>query len=140
MPTIGVAKNLFSLEHYFDQTEPDPKSFRNSMKKKMNDELLKPGDSVELLHPMDKSLSGLALRVSKNAVRPCFISIGHKISLAKSKALTLRTSKFKTPEPTRLADIEGREYIRINFVDNNEKHTSGLRASPLKQGKEDCIA
>ena len=120
MPTIGVAKNLFSLENYFQGMELNPKESREIFKQKMTQELVKPGDGIELLHPEDNSLLGLALKVSENADKPIFISIGHKMSLARAKAITLRTSNYKNPEPTRLADIFGREYIRKNFIEKKE--------------------
>ena len=125
LPTIGVAKNLFSLEHYFEQDLHNPKECRDSLKKQIAEKLIQPGDSIELLHPEDKSLLGLALKVSEKATKPCFISVGHKISLGRARAITLRTSKYKNPDPTRMADMLGREYIRTKLKPNTENSEKG---------------
>jgi deoxyribonuclease V len=49
---------------------------------------------------------GLALR-TRDAVKPLFISIGHRIDLPSAAKLALAcVSKYRIPEPTRQADIE----------------------------------
>jgi len=40
---------------------------------------------------------------TKDGKKPVFVSVGHRISLKTSIELVLRTSKFRIPEPTRLA-------------------------------------
>jgi deoxyribonuclease V len=49
---------------------------------------------------------GLVLRTKANT-RPLFISIGNKVDLASAAALAMACcTKYRIPEPTRLADIE----------------------------------
>ncbi len=40
---------------------------------------------------------------TKDRTQPIFVSVGHRISLKTSIDLVLRTSKYRVPEPTRLA-------------------------------------
>jgi deoxyribonuclease V len=48
---------------------------------------------------------GCVLR-TRDGVRPVYVSIGHRMTLARARALVLRCSeRFRVPEPTRLADI-----------------------------------
>jgi deoxyribonuclease V len=60
-----------------------------------------PGASAPLVH--DGDLVGRVLRTRQGA-KPLYISVGHKITLARAVRLTLRCcTKFRLPEPTRLA-------------------------------------
>ena len=111
VPTLGVAKNYYSLEtHFSDPGEMTAKKSREDLLEHFKD--LEPGQELLLKHPKDDSVCGLALRGSAKATKPVFVSVGHKISLLKAKNLTLRTTKHKVPEPIRQADIIGREQIR----------------------------
>ena len=113
LPTIGVAKNIFCLNaYYYDNMEP--KEYRDKIKIEENEKLVKSGDFLDFTHPEDSCIVGSALKIKENS-RPCYVSIGHKISLAKSREISLRTSNYKIPEPTRQADLLGREYIRNTF-------------------------
>ncbi|MCL4179410.1 MAG: deoxyribonuclease V [Verrucomicrobia bacterium] len=50
-------------------------------------------------------LLGCVVR-TRDGIRPVYVSIGHRISLARARWLVLRCSgRFRLPEPTRLADI-----------------------------------
>ena len=40
---------------------------------------------------------------TKDNTQPVFVSVGHRISLKTAVELVLKTSKFRIPEPTRLA-------------------------------------
>lgn len=50
----------------------------------------------------DGEIIGAALR-TKNETKPIFVSIGHKVSLISAIKFTLSVSKFRIPEPTRIA-------------------------------------
>jgi deoxyribonuclease V len=82
LPTIGVAKSRLIGRH----DEPGPGR----------------GDTAPL---EDKGeLIGAVLR-TRRGVRPLWISVGHKVSLATAVALVGRlTTRYRLPEPTRLAD------------------------------------
>lgn len=51
---------------------------------------------------LNKIIVGKALKTKKN-VKPIYVSIGHKISLESAVNITLNFSKYRIPEPTRLA-------------------------------------
>ncbi|GAB6077883.1 endonuclease V [Hydrogenobaculum acidophilum] len=51
---------------------------------------------------LDDKIIGKAVKTKKN-VKPVFVSIGHKISLESAVNIALRFSKYRIPEPTRLA-------------------------------------
>ncbi|MFQ6069594.1 MAG: endonuclease V [Candidatus Aminicenantales bacterium] len=54
---------------------------------------------------------GVCLR-TRGGVKPVFISPGHKIDFEKSRYLALRLSKFRVPEPIRLAHSFSREMFK----------------------------
>mgnify|MGYP001772473565 CR=1 FL=1 len=51
---------------------------------------------------LDNIIVGKALKTKKN-VKPIYVSIGHKISLESAVNITLHFSKYRIPEPTRIA-------------------------------------
>lgn len=82
IPTIGVAKSLLIGNH-----EPLP---------------LEKGSWIPLID-QDETI-GIVLR-SRTNVKPLYVSIGHKVSLASAREYTLQClSKYRLPETTRLAD------------------------------------
>ncbi|HHP7231882.1 MAG TPA: deoxyribonuclease V [Xenococcaceae cyanobacterium] len=82
IPTIGVAKSLLIGKH-----EPLP---------------LEKGSWTPLID-QDETI-GIVLR-SRTNVKPLYVSIGHKVSLASAREYTLQClSKYRLPETTRLAD------------------------------------
>jgi deoxyribonuclease V len=86
LPTIGVAKSRLIGRH--DEPGPDK------------------GDWVPLLHGDggNEETIGAVLR-SRAGVKPLYVSIGHRVSLASAIELVLRaTPRFRLPETTRLAD------------------------------------
>lgn len=83
-PTIGCAKSL--LVGSYDEPAPLRGAFN-------------------YLYDAKKHVIGAALR-TRDRVQPVFVSIGHRISLARAIALTLACGKgCRIPEPTRQADL-----------------------------------
>lgn len=101
---IGVAKKLFQV----DGLEKD----ENHQKK--IEGLLSGGDTFPLQGNSGKIL-GMALRSCNSTKNPIYVSQGHKISLESAVTLVHRCCKHRVPEPVRLADINSREYLRVNF-------------------------
>jgi deoxyribonuclease V len=84
VPGVGVAKSRFI------GTYDEPGS-----RKGCSSPLMDEGEQI-----------GLVLR-TQTAVRPIFISIGHRVDLESAAKLALAcTTRFRIPEPTRQADIE----------------------------------
>ncbi|MBT2677344.1 endonuclease V [Streptomyces sp. ISL-14] len=82
LPTIGVAKNPFT----FTYDDPAPER----------------GASAPLMAGDEEV--GRALR-TRNAVKPVFVSVGHRVSLDNACAHTLAlTPEYRLPETTRRAD------------------------------------
>ncbi|MFI2758646.1 endonuclease V [Streptomyces echinatus] len=90
LPAIGVAKNPFT----FTYDEPAPAR----------------GSSAPLLAGAEEV--GRALR-TRDGVKPVFVSVGHRVSLAGALAHTLAlTPRFRLPETTRRADALCRQALR----------------------------
>ena len=82
MPTIGVAKSRLCGQHH----EVGPKR----------------GSKVQLRH--DDKIIGAVVRTRDN-VKPLYISVGHRITLAEAVHWTLACGRgVRLPQPTRLAD------------------------------------
>jgi deoxyinosine 3'endonuclease (endonuclease V) len=105
-PTIGIAKQLFQVDG-LEKNE----QFKNEIKEKLK----KKGDYIELKSNNEsKDLLGLCFRSTSE--NPIYVSIGHKISWKTCiLLLNLIITKYRIPEPTRLADLRTREYIRVNI-------------------------
>ncbi|MCC9705835.1 endonuclease V [Streptomyces sp. MNU76] len=90
LPTIGVAKNPFTF------TYDDPGAAR--------------GSASPLLAGTEEV--GRALR-TRDAVKPVFVSVGHRVDLDNACAHTLAlTPSYRLPETTRRADSLCREALR----------------------------
>jgi deoxyribonuclease V len=88
VPTIGIAKSRLIGSYQ------EPGIERGSWSK-----LVDRGETV-----------GAVLR-TRSAVRPVFVSIGHRISLKSAINLVLRcTGHFRLPEPIRVADALSRQH------------------------------
>ncbi len=113
-PTIGIAKQLFQIDG-LEKNE----QFKADIKEKLKIK----GDFIELKSNNDsKDLLGLCYRTC--AENPIYVSIGHKISWKTCLLLVnLITTKYRIPEPTRIADIRTREYIRVNIEGQNMKQS-----------------
>ncbi|MFD9909610.1 endonuclease V [Streptomyces sp. NPDC059063] len=89
-PTIGVAKNPFTFSY------EAPGAVRGSVAP-----LLDGAEEV-----------GSAVR-TRSGVKPVFVSVGHRVSLATARAQTLHlTPRYRLPETTRHADATCREALR----------------------------
>ncbi|MET8569306.1 endonuclease V [Streptomyces sp. NPDC004783] len=90
LPTIGVAKNPFTFTH------ADPAAPRGSTSPLLDGE----------------EVVGRALR-TRDAVKPVFVSVGHRVSLDNACAHTLAlTPAYRLPETTRRADGLCRRALR----------------------------
>ncbi|MDF3148193.1 MULTISPECIES: endonuclease V [unclassified Streptomyces] len=90
LPTIGVAKNPFT----FSYDDPAPQR----------------GSSAPLMAGEEEI--GRALR-TRDAVKPVFVSVGHRVSLTNACAHTLAlTPEFRLPETTRRADSLCRQALK----------------------------
>ncbi len=78
--SVGVAKS--KLFGYYKEPPPDRGSY-------------------SYLRYRDR-IVGAVVR-TKDRVSPVFVSVGHRISLKTAVSLVLKTSKYRIPEPTRLA-------------------------------------
>lgn len=117
LPTIGVAKNLFFLQHQSKDESNSTSEIRSLHRKECQEKLKALGDHFDI--PASDGTNetlGIALRTSKEAGNPVYVSIGHKISLECCKDVVLKCSSYRIPEPTRQADIKSREFIRKNIV------------------------
>lgn len=83
LPTIGCAKNI--LYGSYDRNKLA--KFRSSY--------------VEIKNEFNETI-GFALRTKDN-VREIFVSVGHKVSLNTAKEIVLKISKYRIPEPLRIA-------------------------------------
>ncbi|RKZ25208.1 endonuclease V [bacterium] len=90
VPVIGCAKNLLVGEY-----EP-------------------PGEERGSWSPVfyKGKKVGEAVR-TRDGVKPVFVSPGHRIDFEASRRIVLKTSKYRIPEPLRLADIESKKKKRI---------------------------
>ena len=73
--------------------------------------LKSPGDFFDIVDEKGDVL-GAALKTVQKSTKPIYVSIGHKIDLPTACRLVTKCSKYREPEPTRLADIISREVIR----------------------------
>lgn len=90
IPTIGCAKNA-----YFPYEEPD--KFRGAF----------------TVYRDRKGLKvGYCLR-TKTGVKPVFVSPGHRVSFEDSLFLTLEFSRYRLPEPLRLAHFLARQAFKF---------------------------
>lgn len=108
MPTVGVAKKIYLLDDDEDQEDGGQKRARH--KKRVHDQLLKAGDFFDVLQK-DGSTVGITLRTTDKGTNPVYVSIGHKVSLDQAKQLAIKCSLHKIPEPTRQADLIGRQHV-----------------------------
>ncbi|MCE3030154.1 endonuclease V [Streptomyces sp. CMSTAAHL-2] len=113
LPTIGVAKNPFTF------TYEEPGAAR--------------GSSAPLLAGDEEV--GRALR-TRDAVKPVFVSVGHRVSLAGALAHTLAlTPAYRLPETTRHADGLCRRALK-EATANGTAQSSASRHTPTSLYRE----
>ncbi|EPH44085.1 endonuclease V [Streptomyces aurantiacus] len=96
LPTIGVAKNPFTFSY------EAPGAAR--------------GSAAPLLDGAEEV--GSALR-TREGVKPVFVSVGHRVTLAAARAHTLHlTPRYRLPETTRRADALCRSALREATADS----------------------
>ncbi|KAG8731381.1 hypothetical protein FRC12_019766 [Ceratobasidium sp. 428] len=78
------------------------------MKVKAREILKRPGDYLGIFGAEGNRYVGAALR-SPTSSNFLFVSAGHRVSLATAMRLAMALSKYRIPEPIRLADKMGRE-------------------------------
>ena len=104
-PTIGVAKKIL----LFDELNS------REIKQKFNDSLLNCIQD-EFIYILIKRKSGkvlgAAVRGGKGTTKPIYISQGNLISLGVCLKVIKLCTRFRIPEPIRLADIYSRKEIR----------------------------
>ncbi|KAF8564390.1 hypothetical protein P879_02784 [Paragonimus westermani] len=107
MPTIGVAKNWLELRAYADPPEPS----RDRLMRRPKFTSQTPADRLPIKNDQGE-VCGIALFNNVGASRPVYVSPGHQISLGTACDLVLKMSKFRTPEPIRVADQLSRQEVR----------------------------
>ena len=102
-PVIGVAKNPYYLT-FADQ------KVKSEHKSKIKDKLKEVGDRFDITD-ISGEVIGTALKTSRDATNPVYVSVGHKLSLETAIRVVLNCCKYRIPEPTRMADIISRQEI-----------------------------
>lgn len=108
IPTIGCSKTVFAVDGI-------NKKNVNAQARK-----LKKGGDYVFLTGDSGNVWGAALKSTKKSSVPMIISIGHRVSLQTALDVVKSTTKFRVPEPVRLADKKSR-WIIEEFERRNEK-------------------
>ncbi|XP_057799151.1 uncharacterized protein LOC131014987 [Salvia miltiorrhiza] len=103
LPTIGIGKNL---HHVDGLTQSGARQLLEANGNSCNDIFTLIGDSGSTL--------GAAMRSTVGSLKPIFISVGHRISLASAIEIVKLSCRYRVPEPIRQADIRSRECLRKN--------------------------
>ena len=83
---------------------------KDKVKSQCEKEIKETGDISLLVGDSGKAW-GAAVRNSKGAVNPIFVSVGHKIELKMAVDVVMKLSEFRVVEPIRLADKKSRELV-----------------------------
>ncbi|QRV76751.1 RNA polymerase rpb8 domain-containing protein [Ceratobasidium sp. AG-Ba] len=113
IPTIGVAKtyhppNAHALPDTDSEVQTHWRLSQKGMKTKAREILKRPGDYLGIFSAEGDRYVGAALR-SPTSSNFLFVSPGHRVSLTTAMRLAMALSKYRIPEPIRLADKMGRE-------------------------------
>ncbi|KAL6549719.1 hypothetical protein OROMI_020207 [Orobanche minor] len=134
LPTIGIGKNgsrnndqiadSGTLLHHIDGlTQPKVRRLLETNGNSCNDIIPLIGDSGSTL--------GVAMRSTGGSVKPIFISVGHRISLASAVKIVKLSCRYRVPEPIRQdqkiekakstvllfqADIRSKDHLRKHGV------------------------
>ncbi|KAG6409725.1 hypothetical protein SASPL_127767 [Salvia splendens] len=101
LPTIGIGKNL---HHVDGLTQHGVRQLLEANGDSCADVFTLIGDSGSTL--------GAALRSTVGSLKPIFISVGHRISLASTIEIVKLCCRYRIPEPIRQADIRSRDCLR----------------------------
>ncbi|XP_042039100.1 endonuclease V-like isoform X1 [Salvia splendens] len=101
LPTIGIGKNL---HHVDGLTQHGVRQLLEANGDSCSDVFTLMGDSGSTL--------GAALRSTVGSLKPIFISVGHRISLASAIEIVKLSCRYRIPEPIRQADIRSRDCLR----------------------------
>lgn len=138
MVTIGVAKHLLTAEPGFiterqvreriashasasasssGPADPPPSTVSTATPTDQPDAVIQyPSAPGARGFPLRSSRGVLGVALAPPGVeRPVYVSVGHRIGLEDSVRIALGCCRYKNPEPLRLADLEGRAYIREKY-------------------------
>ena len=101
IPCIGVAKNLYQMEG----------CLRDDDHKSSIDKLESPGERFEIRN-VKNVVIGCAVRTTAASTKPVYVSEGHRVSLETACEVVMKCSRYRVPEPVRLADIMSRDVLR----------------------------
>lgn len=102
IPTIGIAKNYFWVNGLV----------KDEVIECINEKLNCPKDSLCMIDPDGKAW-GAALRTTKDATAPIYVSNGHKCSLQTAiDIVRLTIDENRIPEPLRQADLRSKAKVR----------------------------
>ncbi|CAE6488448.1 unnamed protein product [Rhizoctonia solani] len=121
VPTIGVAKTYHPPTlHDHEAHESHWRLSQKGMKQKSREVLKRPGDYLGVLNAQRDRYVGVALR-SATSANFLYVSPGHRVSLTQAIRLTMALSKYRIPEPIRLADRLGRDAAAAVAVMNKAR-------------------
>ncbi|KAL3844350.1 hypothetical protein ACJIZ3_001753 [Penstemon smallii] len=103
IPSIGIGKNL---HHVDGLTQSKVKHLFEAKENSSKDVFTLIGDSGSNLGAAMRSTQG------QGSVKPIFISVGHRISLASAIEIVKFSCKYRVPEPIRQADIRSKDFLR----------------------------
>ena len=99
IPTMGCSKTVLFVD-----------GITKSIVRSISNKFVKKGDYQEL-KGNSGTVWGAAIKSTEDSIVPMIISQGHKMTLKTSVELFKYTTKYRVPEPIRLADKIGRRLI-----------------------------
>ncbi|RUP52166.1 endonuclease V-domain-containing protein [Jimgerdemannia flammicorona] len=106
-PTIGIAKNFLQIADGASLT-------MSAVKRHCRAHLAGAGDKY-VLRGDSGTVYGAALRMTRDAPNPIFVSQGHRVTLETAVRVAMACAKYRVPEPIRAADGKSREYVRNKY-------------------------
>ncbi|KAI9366775.1 endonuclease V-domain-containing protein, partial [Zopfochytrium polystomum] len=103
LPSIGIGKNFLEIR--------DEALLMDDVKRRAKTDLPHAGAWFPLVGSATGRVFGAAVRATKDSVNPVFVSPGHRVSVDTAVRLTLAVSKFRVPEPIRMADGASRREV-----------------------------
>lgn len=117
IPSIGCSKTVFALDGITQKSVDE-----------ISETYLKKKDDSYSLKGKSGKEWGIALKTDNSTEPPMIISRGHKITNETALKIVKKVSKFRIPEPIRLADRISRRLVfgRADFLKKNPKKTWDL--------------